>query len=212
MPKPEDVIEDDTSDPLREALLDAAARVVAAKGYDGMKVLDIVKEAGLSAGAMYGRFESKRELLTEAVVTRAAGLAASAGAEHLRVADLITQFAVQHQGPVSDHEAVQIEAYVLARREGEVAAAVNEARHRRRDAIEPLVQQAVADGTIRQDSDIESILYFLDTMNLGMLLQRSAGVAPPDPDDWSEFVRTVLRTLATIPAPKKSKPSRRKKN
>jgi AcrR family transcriptional regulator len=47
------------ADPLREAPLDAAARVIARRGYQGTKIQDIVQEAGLSSGAVYGRFRSK---------------------------------------------------------------------------------------------------------------------------------------------------------
>ena len=43
-------------DPLRDQLLDAAARVFARQGYAGTKIQDIVREAGLSTGAVYGRF------------------------------------------------------------------------------------------------------------------------------------------------------------
>ncbi len=49
-------------------LLDAAAQVFASKGYDGTKIMDIVKAAGLSSGAVYGRFASKDELLMEAIL------------------------------------------------------------------------------------------------------------------------------------------------
>ena len=39
-------------DPLRGQLLDAAAQVSASKGYFGTKIMDIVKSAGLSSGAV----------------------------------------------------------------------------------------------------------------------------------------------------------------
>ena len=42
---------EERDDPLREQLLDAAARVFASKGYAGTKIQDIVREAGLSTGA-----------------------------------------------------------------------------------------------------------------------------------------------------------------
>ena len=63
-----------TADPLRDELLDAAARVFARQGYEGTKILDIVAEAGVSTGAVYGRFGSKNALLQEAVVRRAASV------------------------------------------------------------------------------------------------------------------------------------------
>jgi len=62
-----DAVEPPT-DPLRDQLLEAAGRVFATNGYDGTKIMDIVKAAGLSSGAVYGRFTSKNELLLAAVV------------------------------------------------------------------------------------------------------------------------------------------------
>ena len=60
------------SDELRERLLRAAAAVFARQGYDGTKIMDVVRESGLSTGAVYGRFKSKNDLLREAIVTRSA--------------------------------------------------------------------------------------------------------------------------------------------
>ena len=56
------------TDPLREQLLDAASRVFAREGYEGTKIMDIVREARLSTGAVYGRFRSKNDLLREAII------------------------------------------------------------------------------------------------------------------------------------------------
>lgn len=181
----------DDRDPLRTQLLEAAARVFAAQGYSGTKVQDIVREAGLSSGAMYGRFRSKNELLREAVVAAARQSVTSVPAGQ-SVADFIADFASNRHGPLTDHEAVQLEAYITARREPDVAAAIAEGRERRRLIGQPLIQQAIDDGLITEDSDIESILYFFDTMSLGLLLQRAAGIAPPHADRWEAFVRQLL--------------------
>ncbi len=71
---PADPPDDAPVDELRERLLTAAAAVFARQGYDGTKIMDIVRESGLSTGAVYGRFKSKNDLLREAVVTRAANV------------------------------------------------------------------------------------------------------------------------------------------
>lgn len=189
---------DPTEDPLRQQLLDAATHVFAEQGYAGTKVADIVRASGLSSGAMYGRFRSKNELMMEAVVS-AALRATTALASDQDVGEFIAEFASRRHGPLSDLEAVQLEAYVTARREPEVAAAIAAGRQQRRDAIAPLVEQASAGGLVDEDSDIESILYFFDTMNLGLLLQRAAGIGPPDSERWEEFVRKVLARLAGDP-------------
>jgi AcrR family transcriptional regulator len=53
----------------REAFVDAAQRLMQAKGYEHMSVQDVLDELGASRGALYHYFDSKTALL-EAVVTR----------------------------------------------------------------------------------------------------------------------------------------------
>jgi AcrR family transcriptional regulator len=48
----------------RTRLLDAAARVYAARGFAGATLDDVAEEAGLTKGAVYGHFGSKDNLLT----------------------------------------------------------------------------------------------------------------------------------------------------
>jgi len=188
------------ADPLRERLLDAAARVFASKGYSGTKIMDIVREAGLSAGAVYGRFQSKNDLLTEAVVSRSIRQARSQPpVEDQRVADLIVRTTSENKGPLTDLEAMQLEAYVAARREPEVAAALADIRRRRRARVQPLVEAALADGTVAPDGDPESILYLVETVRLGLLLQRAAGMAPPDPEAWTRLIRQLVEDLGSPP-------------
>jgi AcrR family transcriptional regulator len=51
----------------REALLDAAAAEFTSKGYESATVAGIAARAGVTTGALYSHFESKLELLLEAV-------------------------------------------------------------------------------------------------------------------------------------------------
>jgi AcrR family transcriptional regulator len=184
-----------TDDPLREQLLDAAARVFARQGYAGTKIQDIVREARLSTGAVYGRFRSKHELLREAVVRRTAH-AARFGADGVdRVADLITRMAGLKDAPLTDAEAVRLEAYVTARREPEVADALAAAQGHWRSAVQPLVDAAVADGTVADFVDPEAVLYFVRTVHLGLLLQRAAGSAAPDPAAWNDLITRIVASF-----------------
>ena len=58
---------DEVVDPTRVRLVEAAAEVFAEKGYDGAGVQEIARRAGLTTGAIYGRFTGKAELLREAI-------------------------------------------------------------------------------------------------------------------------------------------------
>ena len=51
----------------RTAILDAALRVWAKRGFDGTSVAEVAREAGLTKGTLYLYFPSKRSLLEEAL-------------------------------------------------------------------------------------------------------------------------------------------------
>ena len=48
-----------------EALLDAATRVFAKRGYDAAQTPEIAAEAGVSTGALYRYFSDKRQMFIE---------------------------------------------------------------------------------------------------------------------------------------------------
>lgn len=54
-------------DSTRQRLLTAATEVFVEKGYEGTRVAEIARRAGLTTGAIYGNFGSKAALLTEAL-------------------------------------------------------------------------------------------------------------------------------------------------
>ncbi|MEU4387413.1 TetR/AcrR family transcriptional regulator [Promicromonospora sp. NPDC023805] len=68
MPK----ISDARRDARRAQIVEAAMRVFATKGYQHTSMAEIIAEAGLSTGAVYGYFESKRDLFS-AVARRTLG-------------------------------------------------------------------------------------------------------------------------------------------
>jgi TetR/AcrR family transcriptional regulator, transcriptional repressor for nem operon len=50
----------------RERILEAAAQLFRERGFDGIGVADLMKEAGLTHGGFYGHFSSKEDLIAEA--------------------------------------------------------------------------------------------------------------------------------------------------
>lgn len=51
------------SEHTREAILDAAENLIAQKGYEASSINEISHHAGVTVGALYGRFDSKEALL-----------------------------------------------------------------------------------------------------------------------------------------------------
>jgi TetR/AcrR family transcriptional regulator, transcriptional repressor for nem operon len=50
----------------RELILDAAAQLFRERGFGGIGVADLMKEAGLTHGGFYGHFSSKEDLMAQA--------------------------------------------------------------------------------------------------------------------------------------------------
>jgi TetR/AcrR family transcriptional repressor of nem operon len=50
----------------RERVLDTASRLFRERGFNGVGVADLMREAGLTHGAFYGQFESKEDLMAQA--------------------------------------------------------------------------------------------------------------------------------------------------
>jgi AcrR family transcriptional regulator len=188
----------DDGDELRARLLAAAAAVFARNGYAGTKVMDIVREAGLSAGALYGRFGSKDDLLREAVVRRSArggvmvGGARSLGGLFRGNARLVNL-------PLADPEAMRLEAYVTARRQPAVAQALADAHGEWRTNVQPLIDAATTDGSLAPGFDPEAVLFLLRTLYLGSLLHRGSGLPSPDEEAWVTLVDHVIASLRQPP-------------
>lgn len=180
-------------DPIRERLLDAAVRVFARQGYEGTKIMDIVREAGMSTGAVYGRFASKEDLLREAVVRRTRGQVEHP--EGTRVAELIARVASATSGDLSDDEAARLEAYVAARRQPEVRNALTDTSKAWRAAMDPLVRAARADGSVGDGVDPDAVLFLVSTLRMGLLVQRAAGFPAPDPAAWDSLLRTIISSF-----------------
>jgi AcrR family transcriptional regulator len=190
-------------DPLRDRLLDAAVRVFARQGYAGTKIMDIVREAGLSTGAVYGRFQSKADLLREAVTSRTRAVTRLGITPPQRVAEVITAGATATKGPLTDDEAARLEAFVAARREPEIAAALKDARRGWRAELQPLIDAAITDGTVAPDIDPEAVVFFVYTFHLGLLLQRAAGAKRPDPAAWQGLIERIVASFGS-PDPRKA--------
>lgn len=158
--------------------------------------MDIVRAAGLSSGAVYGRFASKDELLLAAVLASVEQNSLVSRFNEQPVAEMLAE-ASRADEPLEDQEAMQLEAFIAARREPALAAAIAEARARWRHTIaEPLIERASADGSASPDADFDSLVYLVQTLHLGLLVQRGAGQHAPDNEAWQRLIERLLRSMA----------------
>jgi AcrR family transcriptional regulator len=198
---PEEPEEVAVHDELGEALLDAAAIVFAQQGFDGTRIGDIVRQAGLSTGAAYGRFPSRETLLRQAVISRSVPHVQAPPPSPGGVAELVARSAAHVEAELDGTDALVLEAFVAARRHPPIADALQEAQRRWREEIQVLVDAALADGSLRADLDVEAVLYLMRVLRLGRLLMRASGLPAPDPERWQSLVRVVVDSLGGHLAP-----------
>src|SRR2546423_3604385 len=110
----------------RSRLLEAAVEVFAEDGYEGARVQEIARRAGLTTGAIYAQFRNKAELLQQAIeCSSGAGLesllATVAAGEPLSAANLLAALGDHLLDAGRPGDSVLIEALVAAKREPEVA-------------------------------------------------------------------------------------------
>lgn len=187
------------ADDVRERLVDAAAEVFARDGFDGARIQDIVRTAGLTTGAVYGRFRGKGELLHEAVVTRAVPQGPVSPEGLGQMSEVVRGSAHQIDGELHEREALLLETYVASRREPDVAAAIRDANDRWLTAMAPLVEAAVSDGTIDHDVDPAAVLFLVRVLRLGLLVHRGSGLPGPSQDGWDDLMARVVASFGAEP-------------
>jgi AcrR family transcriptional regulator len=194
-PAPDSAPAPDEPDELGETLLDAAATVFARRGFDGTRIGDIVRQAGLSTGAVYGRFPSREALLRQAVISRTAPHVQAPPPSPGGVGELVARSAAHVEAELNDADALVLEAFIAARRHPPIAEALQEAQRQWRQEVQVLVDAALADGSLRPDLDVDAVLYFMRVLRLGRLVMRASGVPAPGQDGWESLVRVVVDNL-----------------
>ena len=165
----------------REQVLGAAMRCVAREGFHRTTMADVIAESGLSAGAVYGYFSGKNEIIL-AIVTRSVGHVAEALGEITSgprpvspVAALRTVLARVEElaeGPDGDITKVIVQAWAEAARDDEVRELVRREVDEIRQAWVALLERAQADGTLPADADPEVTARTLVALLPGYILQR----------------------------------------
>jgi AcrR family transcriptional regulator len=196
-----------TSDATRARLVDAAASVFAEKGYDRAGVQEIARRAGLTTGAIYGRFTGKAELLQQAIESRTTDELDYLFASHAfdgRATDILKVVGAHLVMPTPDdgdgsseqESALLLEAFIAARRDPEVRASLQKLLDERAARLSALVEVAKVDGSVDPDLDTESLVAFCHAVGLGFLLYDAISFSLPQPQPWEELITRLVAAVA----------------
>ena len=184
-----------------ERVLEAAARVFGAKGYEATRVIDVARQCGLSTGAVYSRWPTKRELFIAAVEQHGSRntLAVSTRTD-LTTAQKLAALGGGLVDTQRDDEAgnLMLEACVSARRDPSLRADLARALDIEADVLTQMVDDGKTAGEIDQTLSTEAIVLSCQTLSLGVRLAalaepRSSGA--PTSGAWSELMARFVGSI-----------------
>jgi TetR/AcrR family transcriptional regulator, repressor for uid operon len=180
---------------VRDRLVAAAAEVFAERGYEGTRVQEVVRRAGLSTGAIYTNFRDKADLLLAAVGTAPvdslfATMALTGDtADGLRRAGYLLPVAKRR------HRPLLFEAMAAARRDPEVAAMLRERLLEFRGVVAEMVTTGQAEGTVADDVDAQATAEFCQALGMGFLLMEVVGLPHADEHGWRDLIDRLVAAI-----------------
>ena len=204
---------------VRDRILEAATRVFAEKGYHSSTIADVVRESGLSVGAIYSYFSGKDELIRltcDQIAARgldelAERLAlATTTAERLAIAiRLYIETIDDYDG--APGQVTLVQAWAEADREPGVREMLAGRRERLAGAGQLLLRQGVLAGELPVGLDVDAVTRALLALLDGLMLQRIEAGAAYRPADLERRAMAIVELLlgatsVTGSAPEASQP------
>ena len=165
----------------RQQIVDAARLCVIEQGFHKTTMSDVIRESGLSAGAVYGYFRSKDEIVA-AIADQALSevdkmfeqiLDEPGGLTPEKVLQRALEYVVrQAEAPNGDVTRVALQVWAEALRTESVMATARGKYRMLRNHFADVARRGQADGTIRADVDPEHVGQALFGLLPGFMLQR----------------------------------------
>ena len=186
----------------RRAQIVAAARTcVIEEGFHKTTMADVIRESGLSAGAVYGYFKSKEEIVG-AIAEDALSTVDELFGKILATDEPLTPLAaleatIDHvveiaQRPGGDVTRVAVQAWAEALRNDSILEIARGKYCRLRDHFLEIARRAQADGTVDADVDPEHVAQVMFSMIPGFVLQRLL-IGDITPATYKAGLRALLR-------------------
>jgi AcrR family transcriptional regulator len=184
----------------REQIVMAGWKCVAREGFHKTTMADVVRESGLSAGAVYGYFRSKDDIIA-AIADRAVGTVDElfdammarpdppTPSEAIRI--LTSQAVVLAELPAGDVTRVALQVWGEALRNEAIHATVAEKYTRVRGKFAELVRVMQGAGHVDQDADPELVAQVLFGLLPGFLVQRLI-LGDITPDSYADGLAALL--------------------
>ena len=193
-------------DARRREITEAALRCVLREGFHKTTMADIIRESGLSAGAVYGYFSSKTEIIL-ALVQLSIGGTLSAVQQRLEsdvdlglaepLDDLVHAIDRLARDPEGDLTVVGVQAWAEAMRDPEVHEILAPQMRAVRALWQSIAEREIARGRLPSGADPEQVARVMTGLMPGFIVQRAL-LQDMDPEGYADAFRALLS--AGVPA------------
>jgi AcrR family transcriptional regulator len=175
-------------------LIDAAAAAFAESGYDGTRVADIARAAGLTTGAIYAHYGNKADLLLEALRARSEGALAELLYEQsgLSVLDTFASLGRRIMRPIDNSLPLLLEALCASRREPQLAEVMSSRLNNREARTAQLISTGQQTGEVDESLAPSAIARLVTLIALGSLMSRAIDLEPVTDADWSAVITRIV--------------------
>ena len=184
-----------------DLLIDAAAEVFAERGYDGARVAEIARRAGMTTGAIYSRYSGKSELLLEALKRSFAKevgeivLAAMSQENNNDNGGILTPLHLVDPNRPMAHGALFLEAVVAGNRDEEIATILSQRVMTGASLLAKKIDQQKADGKVNSTFDTDALKTYILAMQMGFLVLRSLNYEMPAIEEWEKLVNQTRSSI-----------------
>ncbi|MGW1341193.1 TetR/AcrR family transcriptional regulator [Kribbella sp. NPDC002412] len=186
----------------RRQIVAAARHCVIEEGFHKTTMADVIRESGLSAGAVYGYFKSKEEIVA-AIAEEALSAVDELFGKLLASEEPLSPFAaleaaLNHvvtiaERPGGDVTRVAIQAWSEALRNPTIMAVAQGKYSQLRSHFEDVARRGQADGTVDPSVDPRHIAQVLFGIVPGFVLQRLI-IGDVSPDTYIAGLRALVRS------------------
>ena len=162
----------------RAEILEAARRCFARDGFAGATLQDVFTESGLSAGAVYGYFQSKHDLVLAIAEDRhaeeRAALAAPADQDVIDALKSLMQrfFDAYLNNGAEMKRRISLITWAEALFYDAVRASVRQGVDEPRDALAALLRRGQREGSVRRNLNVDAMTASMVAMLQGLVLQK----------------------------------------
>lgn len=184
----------------RLQIRDAALRCVTRQGFHKTTMADVIAESGLSAGAVYGYFASKQELiraLAEAPFETLAAVLDELDERDPVTPEVALQLVLERLTENRDSSRIDfpklaVQAWAEAARDDEVRTMLADRVRLLRASWRHILERAQGAGLVEPDADLDDMSRAIAGMIPGFLVQ-SLVIGDVDPVGYTDGLRGLIR-------------------